>query len=293
MRFIICLGLIVLTTWAQDDAGLKSRIAGRAARVRQLVEDGAATESKGGLLRAESSASAADKQVINTENDDRQAVWELVAHRTRTTVDEVKDRFAARSFRSHPMTPKMRGSCKLAPAKAPDVARLLQYLKQGMNYASQKKFDLALAEFQPALAIDPTFLALNQNVGAAQMGIKKYAAAQTAFHAELKLVDCLAGLNDSQLADFGYFVEVAEQDPVKRRQALSEKLKEVLPKARAAAHYNLACAHALQGQPSVAMTELRAALDAGFSNKQALNQDPDLNALRQLPEFRELLGSVK
>ena len=133
----------------------------------------------------------------------------------------------------------------------------------------------------------------NQNVGAAQMGIKKYADAHTAFHAELKLVDCLAGLGDSQLGEFGYFVEVAEQDPVKRRQAQSEKLKAELPKVKAATHYNLACNYSLQKQKDGALTELKAAIDAGFSGKQALNTDPDLAFVRQTLEFRELVGRVK
>ncbi len=293
-RIFLLIACLALTGLAQetDEAGLKARIRGRAESVRLLLNTGAALETKGGLLRSEAAATAADKPVIKAENADRQAVWELVAQRTRTTPEKVKELFAARSIR-RPTASIQTGACTLTPTKPVDVSRLLKYLKQGMNYASQKKFDLALSEFQPALDIDRNFLALNQNVGAAQMGLKKFAEAEAAFRAEVKLLDCLVGLNDNSLADFGYFYEVPETDPARRRQLQAAKLKAELPKAKAVTHYNLACNYSLQKQKDGALSELKLAIDAGFSGKLPLNTDPDLAFVRQSPEFRELLGKVK
>ena len=48
----------------------------------------------------------------------------------------------------------------------------MQYLKQGMMFSLNKKYDMALAEFKPALAIDPNFLTLHLNQGAAESGVK-------------------------------------------------------------------------------------------------------------------------
>jgi tetratricopeptide (TPR) repeat protein len=179
------------------------------------------------------------------------------------------------------------------PAKVADVARLLQYLKQGMTYASQKRYDAALAEFQQALAIDRNFLGLNQNVGAAQLALKKYAEAETSLRAEVKLVDCLAPLNESQLAPFAYYIEVEEKDPQKRRAEQASRLKKDVAKAKADANYNLACLYSVKKDKDPALSALRAAIDAGFSNKQALRSDADLAFIRQTPEFRDIVAKAQ
>lgn len=53
--------------------------------------------------------------------------------------------------------------------------------------------------------------------------------------------------------------------------------------------YNLACAHALLGQPDEAIEMLQVALKLGFRNKQQLQMDKDLASLRDKPEFAEIL----
>jgi transcriptional regulator GlxA family with amidase domain len=58
---------------------------------------------------------------------------------------------------------------------------------------------------------------------------------------------------------------------------------------RAEALYNMACAHALKGEPDSAMHRLREAVDAGFKKRWALEGDPDLASLRGSQSFQELL----
>ena len=57
-------------------------------------------------------------------------------------------------------------------------------------------------------------------------------------------------------------------------------------------HYNEACALALDGQSEPAMASISRALDAGFADLGLFDTDPDLNSLRELPEFKTLLSEV-
>lgn len=298
-RTIACITAICCTGLAfAQEAELKDRVRAREAQIVELIASGVVNEGPDGLLKPVSTVEASQRDLMRAENSDREAIFRLIADKSKLPLEEVQSMYARRARAKFPpaaasATAKKSGLCSLKPANGADVLRLLQYLKQGIQYASQRKFDLALAEFQPALAIDPNFLGLNQNVGSAQMGLKKFDEAEAAFKVETKLVACLAGFNDAQLGNFGYFYEVPEKDPAKRKRAQTEKLKAELPKAKAAAHYNLACAYSQKRQKTEALAELRNAVDAGFSDRQALNSDPDLSFARQSPEFREIAAKVK
>jgi hypothetical protein len=56
-------------------------------------------------------------------------------------------------------------------------------------------------------------------------------------------------------------------------------------------HYNLACSFARCGQPQFAIDHITLAIRLGFSGRQSLLEDPDLDSIRHLPEFRRLLKS--
>jgi Zn-dependent protease len=57
--------------------------------------------------------------------------------------------------------------------------------------------------------------------------------------------------------------------------------------------YNLACAFARDSNPSEALLWTEKAIDAGFDDEQALRADPDLEAIRSLPEFNTLLEKFR
>ncbi len=280
---------------ADDDAALKQRAQARSQAVVDLLATGAVYEGTDGMLKPVNQLEPAQSQLMREENKDREAIYALIAAKTKVPAEDVARMYSTRARAKFPQKPVVSGvgPCKLVLAKPTDVARLLQYMKQGMNYASQKKFDMALNEFQPALAIDKNFLGLQQNVGAAQGALKKYSEAEAAFKAEVKLAECLAPLNENQLAAFGYFMEVDEKDPVKRKKVQGEKLKAEVPKVRASANYSLACVYSLQKQKDPALAALKAAVDAGFSDKKSLNSDPDLGFVRQTPEFKEIVSKVQ
>ncbi|MEC9476110.1 MAG: tetratricopeptide repeat protein [Planctomycetota bacterium] len=60
-----------------------------------------------------------------------------------------------------------------------------------------------------------------------------------------------------------------------------------------AIHYNLACAHALSGASGDALEALERAIEAGYNDADHTRSDPDLESLRELPEFELLLDQMK
>jgi adenylate cyclase len=57
--------------------------------------------------------------------------------------------------------------------------------------------------------------------------------------------------------------------------------------------YNLGCIHALAGEPEEALACLRKAVAAGLTQKGWFLHDGDLDAVRGLPGFAELLGTLE
>jgi Flp pilus assembly protein TadD len=61
----------------------------------------------------------------------------------------------------------------------------------------------------------------------------------------------------------------------------------------ATAHYNLACSLALSGRGAAALRSLRRAALLGYRDAQWMSQDPDLESLREHPEFVGLLSMLQ
>jgi tetratricopeptide (TPR) repeat protein len=70
------------------------------------------------------------------------------------------------------------------------------------------------------------------------------------------------------------------------------KAKELSPNSPSV-RYNYASLHSLRGNIDLALDEIDAALDKGFSDYDALRRDPDLENLRRSPEFRKVLEKHK
>lgn len=73
---------------------------------------------------------------------------------------------------------------------------------------------------------------------------------------------------------------------------MDRKLVKLQP-ANATAHYNLACSLALSKRKSDALRELAQAVQLGYRDFDWMQQDPDLEALKQQPEFHALLQTLK
>jgi tetratricopeptide (TPR) repeat protein len=73
---------------------------------------------------------------------------------------------------------------------------------------------------------------------------------------------------------------------------MDRKLVRLLPD-NATAHYNLACSLALSKRHSDAMSSLKRAVALGYTDFDWMTQDPDLEGLKDHPEFVHLLDQLK
>ena len=61
----------------------------------------------------------------------------------------------------------------------------------------------------------------------------------------------------------------------------------------ATAHYNLACSLALSKRRADALRSLHQAIELGYTDREWMQQDPDLEGLKGDPEFERLLLRLK
>ena len=73
---------------------------------------------------------------------------------------------------------------------------------------------------------------------------------------------------------------------------MDRKLVKLQP-SNATAHYNLACSLALSRSKADALRALRQAVHFGYRDFDWMQQDPDLEELKQHPEFLSLLEQLK
>jgi hypothetical protein len=82
----------------------------------------------------------------------------------------------------------------------------------------------------------------------------------------------------------------AKKDP--RRAALSLEIAAAFKPDSVVAWYDLACARARAGDSRRALEALKTAIDKGFPDAKHVATDPDLESLRGLPEFQELIKRI-
>lgn len=86
--FILLVGLAPHAS-AEDTAVIKSRMAKRLGDVVLLKKSGAVGENNQGYLTVRSSLSSAQSATVKAENDDRKAVYDAIASKTKSSPADV------------------------------------------------------------------------------------------------------------------------------------------------------------------------------------------------------------
>jgi tetratricopeptide (TPR) repeat protein len=173
--------------------------------------------------------------------------------------------------------------------------------KQGIAYHQLMQLDAAMKRYRRAIRLDAKYAEAINNLGTVYYAEKQYGKATGTYKHALKLAPASASIYSN--LGTAYFAEkkykeaweayntAFQLDPevFEHHNAYGVLLQERTVEERAKFHYYLAKIYAKQGQNDRALQYIRKALEEGFTDRKKLLQDPEFAALRDLPEFKELL----
>ncbi len=148
----------------------------------------------------------------------------------------------------------------------PDYAEAINNL--GTVYYAQRSFAKAIRYYRKALKYAPNSASIYSNLGTAYFARKKYKEAMEIYQTALKL----------------------DPNVFENHSSYGVLLEERNVEERAKFHFNMAKLYAQAGRNDLALQYLRKALEEGFKDKKKIAEDPDFQAMRDLPEFKELLA---
>jgi tetratricopeptide (TPR) repeat protein len=209
-----------------------------------------------------------------------------------------------------PLTPESRGDVFMARKmyreaiesyeQAPQDSAVV-WNKLGIAYHQMTQLDAAMKRYRRAIRLDAKYSEAINNLGTIYYAEKRYGKATTSYKRALKLAPGSASIYSN--LGTAYFAEkkykeaweayntAFQLDPevFEHRNTYGVLLQERTVEERARFHYYLAKIYAKQGQKDRALQYIRKALEEGFTDRKKLLQDPEFAALRDLPEFKELL----
>jgi tetratricopeptide (TPR) repeat protein len=139
----------------------------------------------------------------------------------------------------------------------------------GTIYHEQKSYRRAIREYKKALELEPTSASFYSNLGTAEFARKRYKEAIEAYQKAVKL----------------------DPDVFERRNNVGILLQERTVEERAKFHYYLARTYAQAGMNDRALLCIRKSLEEGFLERKKYLEDPDFAAIREMPEFKELMAA--
>ena len=206
----------------------------------------------------------------------------------------------------------------------PDLAEA--HLASGLTHSLSMRFTEAEREFEFAMKLDPTLFEAVYHYGRARIAQGEFAEAAKLFEracvlrpedfqAPHFLAQCYMalGMKEESLATYRkarrLIDERLELNPDDARACqlgaglaanLGEKDAAVEYARRALTInpddplllYNIACMHALLGNPNDSLDCLEKAVDKGYGQKDWVEHDSDLNSLRELPRFQRILEGM-
>jgi len=177
--------------------------------------------------------------------------------------------------------------------------------KIGIAYHQMMQLDLARKSYEQALKLKPTYVEAMNNLGTIYYTKKSYRRAISWYNRALK-----SAPEDSKSASIymnlgtAYFARKQyekatesyqtamkiDPDVFERHGNVGVILEERSVEEKAKYHFYLAKLYAKEGRSELAIQYLRKSLEEGFKEKKKLEEEADFAALRELPEFKELLA---
>jgi tetratricopeptide (TPR) repeat protein len=148
----------------------------------------------------------------------------------------------------------------------PDYAEAINNL--GTVYYAKKSFGRSISYYRKALKYAPKSASIYSNLGTAYFARKKYKEAMETYQIALKL-------DPNVFENHGSYGVLLEERNVEERAKF---------------HFHMAKLYAQTGRNDLALQYLRKALEEGYKDKKKIAEDPDFQAMRDLPEFKELLA---
>jgi tetratricopeptide (TPR) repeat protein len=139
----------------------------------------------------------------------------------------------------------------------------------GTIYYAKKSFRRAVNQYKKALRINPESASVWSNLGTGYFARKEYEHAAEAWQKALML----------------------NPEVFETRSTQGVLLQERSVEEHAKFHYYLAQTYAKAGMNDRALQYIRKALEEGFKERKKIEEDPAFAAMKDLPEFKELMAT--
>jgi len=220
------------------------------------------------------------------------------------------DRTSPRPTPAATLTPEARGDIMMARKMYREAIETFQsephktaviYNKIGIAYHQLQQLDSAKKNYEQALKLKKDYAEALNNIGTVYYGKKSYRRAIGYYQRALRLsqsASIYSNLGTAYFARKQYqkatdaYQEALNLDPevFEHKSNYGTLLEDRNVEERAKFHYYLARMYAKSGRNELALQYVRKALEEGFKDRNKFTQDPEFQALRDTPEFKELLA---
>jgi len=182
-----------------------------------------------------------------------------------------------------------------APQDSPQVCN-----KTGMAYHHLLNMSAAKAQYERALKLNPKYADAMNNLGTIYYAQKNYRMAEKLYKKAIKinpknptiygnLGTMYFVVGDNRKVSEAYRTAFALDPHIFERVKANGVGEAVAPRERAMMNYSLAKTYAEVGMNERALQYLRMAIGEGFKDRKKLMADKEFAALRETPEFGQLL----
>jgi tetratricopeptide (TPR) repeat protein len=210
------------------------------------------------------------------------------------------------------LTPEVRGDIFMAEKRYREAAEMygenskgssVMLNKTGIAYHQMLELNLAEKYYRLALRVDSKYAEAVNNLGTVYYAKKSYRRAIGQYKKALR-INPESGSVWSNLA-MGYFSRndmphatealqkalMLDPEVFEHRNTQGVLLQERSVGERGKFHFYLAQTYAKAGKNELALQYIRKALEEGFKERKKFLDDPSFAALRELPEFKDLMTS--